>query len=98
MKVLVIAFPSGVQWRLMYDQTIPDVERDGFISLIDDYGQHACFTWSDEIALLFQDTDELNKLEVEMMVRQKNNETQAMARLQSDPRNMLLQPGRMMSS
>jgi hypothetical protein len=99
MKVLMIAFPSGVQWRLMFNGPIPlaDIDGVGRSVLTDDFGQKVTFTPSADISILEQDTEELDKLEVEMMVRQAKNQAAAQSQFQADPRNMIMRPPGMMS-
>ena len=96
MKVLFLAFSSGVQFRLMFDEEIPDLAPDetGKIVLVDDYGQTIGFYVSDKAIIFTQDIDQVNRLEVAMMVRQKTNEIAAMQQLQSNPSNMIVHPGR----
>ncbi len=103
MKVLQLAFPSGVQFRLMFDQEIPSIPalppgdihvEDHMIKLIDDYGQTVNFSIYDTPVVFTQDTALVDRLEVALMVRQKTNEIAAMQQLQSNPANMIVHPGR----
>ena len=105
MKVLAIALGSGVQWRLMFEtggptwnearEKIADHGELGRRQIIinDDYGQSVSFWLDEKVSFLLQDTVDLDKLEVEMMLRQKRNENTALTQLQSDPRNMLVRGG-----
>jgi hypothetical protein len=96
-KVLVLAFPSGVQFRLMFDHQIPEhfepIEGEQ-VRLADDYGQTVTFTVTDDPVVFTQDTEQVDRLEVALMVRQKTNEIAAMQQLQSNPANMIVHPGR----
>ena len=98
MKVLVLAFPSGAQFRLMFDHevpTLPDMSGEFTeVCLADDYGQSVRFPNCMMPAICVQDTAQLDRLEIAMMVRQKTNEIAAMQQLQSNPSNMIVHPGR----
>ena len=95
MKVLFLAFSSGVQFRLMFDGEIPLMQPEqGVVHVTDDYGQHISFKTADEPVVFTQDIDQVNRLEVAMMIRQKTNEIAAMQQLQSNPSNMIVHPGR----
>ena len=99
MKVLVIAMPSGLNWRLMFRDALPVIHTPPpgeKLNLVDDFGQEVSVPW-DNAAILIQDTQRLDELEVEMMIRQKRNEMAAMQRLQTDPRNMIMTPGGLLS-
>ncbi len=102
MKILVIAFPSGVQWQLAFDEKMPTdpISTDpisGVVVLTDDYGQTVQFTADPAISYLIQDTEELDKLQVAMMIRNAKNQAAAQGQFQSDPRNLIMRPGGLVS-
>ena len=97
MKILVIAFPSGVQWQLAFDGEVPPVSVNGSVALTDDYGQTVQFTADPAISYLIQDTEELDKLQVAMMIRNAKNQAAAQGQFQSDPRNLIMRPGGLVS-
>lgn len=98
MKVLVLSFTGNVQYRLMFDHAIPNLSESGDgagnVCLTDDYGQTIEFPMDEEPIIFRQDTEQLDRLEVAMMVRAKTNEIAAMQQLQSNPANMIVHPGR----
>jgi hypothetical protein len=97
-KILVIAFPSGVQWQLAFDGGKPPTDPiNGVVILTDDYGQKVQFTADPAISYLVQDTEELDKLQVAMMIRNAKNQAAAQGQFQSDPRNLIMRPGGLVS-
>ena len=97
MKIFVIAFPSGVQWQLAFDEKVPTFPISGVVVLTDDYGQTVHFTADPAISYLIQDTEELDKLQVAMMIRNAKNQAAAQGQFQSDPRNLIMRPGGLVS-
>ena len=97
MKILVIAFPSGVQWQLAFDGEVPPISSSGTVLLTDDYGQTVRFTADSAISYLIQDTEDLDKLQVAMMIRNAKNQAAAQGQFQSDPRNLIMRPGGLVS-
>jgi hypothetical protein len=98
MKILVIAFPSGVQWQLAFDGEVPTIRSDiDPVTLKDDYGQVVAFRNTQDIVYLIQDTEEVDRLQVAMMIRNQQNQMRAQAQLQSDPRNLIMRPGGLVS-
>ena len=98
MKVLVIAFESGVQWQLFFDGEVPEFAQTppSRMTISDDYGQTVSFSAEPMPAMLIQDTDGTDRAQIAAMIRNAKNQGAAQAQFQSDPRNMIMRPPAMM--